>query len=316
MKFAILGGGGAMGGLFGGGLAAAGHDVSLVDVAQAAIGTINAGGLRIEEKSGESRTIKVRATNDPKSVGVVDAVLNFVKCYHTESAVGSALPMIGPDTAVLTLQNGWGNADVISRIVGADRVLVGLTYHSGVLAAPGHVKHPGVGMTYVGEISGEQTPRLARLADALRGAGFEVTPSTTILDEVWKKLALNCCTLPTSALLGLFSHELAAFEPMRDEMRAILGEVRAVAAAQSIALDEQERWGTIIGILERGVGGKSSMLQDVEAGRRTEIDVINGAIVAAGQRVGVPTPHNLAMFNLVKGWEAKIDTRRAVETAA
>jgi 2-dehydropantoate 2-reductase len=313
MKFAILGGGGAMGGLFGGGLAAAGHEVSLIDVAPAAISAINGAGLKIEEKSGETRSVKVRATDDPASVGPVDAVLNFVKCYHTEAAVRAAAPMIGPDTAVLTLQNGWGNAETISGIVGRERVLVGLTYHSGVLAGPGHVKHPGIGMTYVGELSGETTPRLEALAAALRSAGFEVTPSTSILDEIWKKLALNCCTLPTSALLGLFSHELAAIAPMRDEMRAILAEVKAVAGAQGIALDEEERWGTIIGILERGVGGKSSMLQDVEAGRRTEIDVINGAIVAAGQKTGVATPHNAAMVNLVRGWEGKLAARRAAE---
>jgi 2-dehydropantoate 2-reductase len=315
MKFAILGGGGAMGGLFGGGLAESGHEVTLIDVSSAAVDAINANGLRIDEKSGDSRSIRVRATNDPKSVGIVDAVLNFVKCYHTEAAVRSAAAMIGTDTAVLTLQNGWGNADTIAAIVGADKLLVGLTYHSGVLAAPGHVKHPGAGMTYVGELSGAETPRLARIVEALRGARFEVTPSTTILNEVWKKLSLNCCTLPTSALLGLFSHELAAIEPMRDEMRAILSEVKAVAAAQNITLDEDERWATIVGILERGVGGKSSMLQDVEAGRRTEIDVINGAIVAAGKRAGVPTPHNQAMFNLVKGWEGKL-AFRAAETKA
>jgi 2-dehydropantoate 2-reductase len=313
MKFAILGGGGAMGGLFGGGLAAAGHDVTLIDVSPAAIAAINGNGLRIEEKSGEVRHVAVRATDDPKSVGVVDAVLNFVKCYHTEAAVRAAAPMIGADTALLTLQNGWGNAETIGKLVGADKVLVGLTYHSGVLAGPGHVRHPGIGMTYIGELSGSETPRLARITEALRDASFEVTTSTSILNEIWKKLALNCCTLPTSALLGLFSHELAAFEPMRDEMRALLGEVKAVAAAQGIALDEDERWATIIGILERGVGGKSSMLQDVEAERRTEIDVINGAIVAAGRRNGVATPHNVAMVNLVKGWEARIAARKAGE---
>jgi 2-dehydropantoate 2-reductase len=311
MKFAVLGGGGAMGGLFGGNLAAAGHDVTLVDVAPAAIAAINANGLRLEEKTGDSRTIKVLATDHPSDIGPVDAVLNFVKCYHTETAIRAAAPLLGQHTLVLTLQNGWGNAETIGSLVGAERVLVGLTYHSGVLAAPGHVKHPGVGMTYVGELDGKQTPRLAQLTEALRSGGFEVTPSTRILDEVWKKLALNCCTLPTSALLQLFSHELVAFAPLRDEMRAILAEVQAVAAAQGITLDGEERWATIIGILERGIGGKSSMFQDVEAGRRTEIDVINGAIVSAGKRTGTPTPHNQAMVNLVKGWEARIAARQA-----
>lgn len=316
MKVAVLGGGGAMGGLFGGYLARSGADVTLIDVSRAAVGTINRQGLTIEEKDGSTLTVPVRASDAPHSVGPVDLIINFVKCYHTEAAISAAKAMIGADTAVLSLQNGWGNADTISALVGSDRVLVGLTYHSGVLAEPGHIKHPGVGMTYVGELNGKETPRLAAIVSLLRNGGFEVTPSTSILNEVWKKLALNCCTLPTSALLQLFSHELAALEPMRDEMRAILGEVKAVAAAQGIALDEDERWTTIIGILERGVGGKSSMFQDVEAGRRTEIDVINGAIVAAGKRVGVVTPHNQAMLNLVKGWEARLAFRQAAEKRA
>src|SRR6185312_7926068 len=129
-----------------------GHDVTLVDVAPAAIAAINAGGLRLEEKTGETRTVKLKATDKPGEVGPVDAVLNFVKCYHTEAAIRAAAPLLGPETLVLTLQNGWGNAETIGGLVGAGRVLVGLTYHSGVLAAPGHVKHPGIGMTYVGEL--------------------------------------------------------------------------------------------------------------------------------------------------------------------
>ncbi len=100
------------------------------------------------------------ASDDPASVGPVDLVVNFVKCYHTEAAVKSAAPMIGADTAVLSLQNGWGNAPRIASIVGEDRVLVGLTYHGATLLGPGQVKHPGVGMTYIGELGGKPSQRL------------------------------------------------------------------------------------------------------------------------------------------------------------
>jgi 2-dehydropantoate 2-reductase len=142
MRIAVLGGGGAMGGLFGGWLARAGHDVVLIDVSEAALSAINTSGVIIEEKDGSTSSVPVRASRDPASVGSVDLIINFVKCYHTESAVRSAQPMIGPDTAVLSLQNGWGNAPRIAAVVGEDRVLVGLTYHSATLVAPGHVKHP------------------------------------------------------------------------------------------------------------------------------------------------------------------------------
>jgi len=305
MRIAILGGGGAMGGLFGGYLARAGNDVTLIDVSKVAVEAINADGLTIEEKDGSAPIIRVPASRDPASVGPVDLIINFVKCYHTEAAVRAAAPMIAADTAVLSLQNGWGNAPRIASIVGEDRVLVGLTYHSGMLLAPGRVKHPGSGMTFLGELTGEPTDRLARVAEMFRAAGLDVTPSARILDEVWKKLALNACTLPTSALLGFLSHELVAFEPAKQLMASILAEVVTVATAQGIALDYDERWAAITGLLEKAIGGKSSMLQDVEAKRQTEIEVINGAIVAAGRKVGVATPVNQTMVLMVQAAEAR-----------
>ncbi len=303
MRIAILGGGGAMGGLFGGYLSRGGHDVTLIDVSKPALEAINADGLSIEEKDGSQPVIRVPATDDTASVGPVDLVINFVKCYHTDAAVRAAAPMIGPDTAVLSLQNGWGNAPRIAGIVGEDKVLVGLTYHSGTLLGPGKVKHPGSGMTHVGELSGRQSERLAKVVEAFGQAGIETTPSPRILDEVWKKLALNACTLPTAALLRFFAHELVAYEGTRKEMAAILKEVVAVAQAQGIALDYEERWTAITSLLEKAVGAKASMLQDVEARRRTEIEVINGAIVEAGRRTGVPTPHNEAMVWLIEAAE-------------
>jgi 2-dehydropantoate 2-reductase len=311
MRIAILGGGGAMGGLFGGWLRRSGHEVVLIDVARDAIDAINSAGVSIEEKDGGVAAIPVRATSDAGSVGAVDLIVNFVKCYHTEAAVTAAKSMLGPETAVLTLQNGWGNAKRIADIVGEERVLVGLTYHSATLLGPGRVKHPGVGMTYVGELHGEETPRLRRIAGALREAGFETTMTARVLDEIWKKLALNACTLPTSGLLRFFAHELVAYDDAKTIMAAILREVVAVARAQGIKLDYEERWEAITGLLARAVGGKPSMLQDVEASRRTEIEVINGAIVDAGRRNGVPTPVNDAMVALIGALQAKYLSTKA-----
>ncbi len=316
MKIAVLGGAGAMGGIFGGWLAAAGENVALIDVSRAAIEQIRAKGLRIDEKDGSVRHVAVAATGDPAEIGPVDLIINFVKCYHTEAAIKAARPMIGPQTAILTLQNGWGNADKIAAIVGKDRILVGLTYHSGTLLGPGHVKHPGLGLTYVGELDGSTTPRLQRVVDAFRQAGFETALSTSILTEVWKKLALNACTLPTAALLRFMAHQLVAHDGVKTEMRSILEEVVAVAHAQGIALDLEERWAAIVGLLEKAIGGKASMLQDVEARRQTEIEVINGAIVAAGQKHGLKTPHNAAMVRLITSLEAAYLADAAKERAA
>ncbi|MBZ9988874.1 2-dehydropantoate 2-reductase [Mesorhizobium sp. BH1-1-5] len=304
MRIAILGGGGAMGGIFGGYLARAGNDVTLIDVSKPAVAAINDNGLTIEEKDGSQPVIRVPASMEPSKVGPVDLIINFVKCYHTDAAVRAAAPMISGDTAVLSLQNGWGNAPRIAGIVGEDKVLVGLTYHGGTLLGPGRVKHPGVGMTYIGELSGKTTPRLDKVIETFCAAQIETTKSERILDEVWKKLALNACTLPVAGLLHFMSHELVAFDGTKSLMAAILREVVAVANAQGISLDYDERWAAITGLLEKAVGGKASMLQDVEAGRQTEIEVINGAIVDAGKRAGVPTPVNDTMVWMIQAKQA------------
>ena len=305
MRIAVLGGGGAMGGLFGGYLARAGEDVALIDVSQPAIDAINRDGVAIEERDGSTAVIRVKASSRPDEVGPVDLIVNFVKCYHTEAAIRAASPLLGADTAILSLQNGWGNADRIAAVVGKSRVMVGLTYHAGTLVAPGRVRHPGIGMTHVGELDGSASPRLEAAVAAFRKAGIETTPSPRILEEVWKKLALNVCTLPTAALLRFAAHELNQHEEMRASMRGLLAEVVAVAKAQGINLDEAERWRAITGLLEKAVGARASMLQDVEAGRQTEIDVINGAIVEGGKRHALATPLNDAMVWMVKSLQAK-----------
>lgn len=304
MKIGILGGAGAMGGVFGAALAGGGHDVTLIDVSAEAVERIGGEGLRVEDKTGAIRIVRLAATTRPAGVDPLDLIVNFVKCYHTEAAVSAVRPAIGPDTVILTLQNGWGNAETISRIVGPERVIVGLTYHSATLLGPGHVKHSGTGITHVGEIGGPASERVRRVVNALESAGFEAVAADDILAEIWKKLTLNAATLPVSALLSFFAHELVEHEGTLAEMRAITEEVAKVAAAQDIPLDLEERWEAITGLLKRAVGGKGSMLQDVQAKRRTEIDVINGAIVRAGEKHGVPTPHNQAMVNMVRALEA------------
>ena len=294
-----------MGMVMGSKLAQAGQDVILVDVFQQAIDSINAQGLRVDDKqTGESVVVKtVKATSNPSSAGVQDLVMVFVKCYHTESAIQQAMPMIGPHTTVMTIQNGWGNGPRIAGIVGEDKVVIGLTYHSATALGPGHALHTGKGVSHVGELSGEITPRLQAIAAAFNAAGLITETTTQVLPEIYMKLALNCCTLPTSALLRFEAHELVAHEGTLALMRGILREVVAIANAQGIPLDYLERWSAITALLKKAVGGKSSMLQDVEKKRQTEIDVINGAIVAVGHTLGIPTPFNESMVWMVKALE-------------
>lgn len=293
-----------MGSVIGGLLAKGGNAVTLIDVWKQAVDSINSSGLKIEDKTGTVETIRLRATDQPASVGVMDLVLVFVKCYHTEFAVRNTLPMIAPNTIVLSLQNGWGNGPRIAKIVGEEKLLLGVCYHSATVAGPGHVQHVGRGMTFVGELSGKMTERLARVAKTFNDAGIEVTTTPMVIKEIWSKLALNVCTLPTSALLRFCAPQLVQHEAMLNLMRELLREVIAVAKAQNIPLEFDERWEAITGLLKRcAPNAKSSMLQDVEKGRITEIDVINGAITEAGQRLGTPTPYSDAMVKLIKSLE-------------
>lgn len=303
MKTAILGAG-AMGSVIGGTLARAGHDVVLVDVAKEIVDAIEQRGLLIEEKAGQEVTVKVKATDDPGQVGLVDLIIVFVKCYHTEMAVHQATPMLGPETIVLSLQNGWGNAALISKLTGPERLLVGVSYHSAVFLAPGHVRHAGQGPTYLGELDGTLSTRVMAIAKLFGSAGIDIIPSPNVLIEIWSKLALNVVTLPTSASIQITADNLLRTSAMEHLMRELLSEVVAVAHALKIALDFEERWNAICTLLNKlAPGTKGSMLQDIERRRQTEIDVINGAIVEAGARFGIATPYNQSMICLIKALE-------------
>jgi 2-dehydropantoate 2-reductase len=303
MKIAILGAG-AMGSAIGALLHQAGNAVTLVDVSRPVIDAIRARGLIIQNKGGEQRNIPIPVTDDPRTIDGVDLLLVFVKCYHTEAAVRAALPALTPESTVLSLQNGWGNGPRIAAIVGQERVLLGVCYHSATVLAPGHILHAGQGKTFIGELDGRGSNRLREVAEIFNRAGIAVEPSSQVLKEIWSKLALNVATLPTSSTTKITADHLLDTAEMQDLMRELLREVVAVANAQGIPLDFQERWDAITGLLKKlAPNTKGSMLQDVEAGRRTEIEVMSGAIIEGGERLGIPTPYNRAMYSSIKALE-------------
>lgn len=303
MKIAVVGAG-AMGSIFGARFMEAGHDAVLVDVAAPLVEKINADGVTIV-RGDEETTTWVPATTDPSSVGTVDLVVFFTKCYHTHSAAESARPLVGADTVVASLQNGWGNGDVLAGVFPAEQVVVGVTYHSGTVLALGRVAHPGVGPTTVGSFSGGDLAGARALADVIGEAGLEASVADPVRPEIWKKLILNAATLPSAALTGMHAGALTGHEGMHDVVTDTALEAVAVARSLGFDIDGEERLAAIHGLLERAGPSKASMLQDFEAGRRTEIDVINGAVVRAADEQGVAVPLNRAFVRLVKGWEAQ-----------
>ena len=302
MRIAVVGAG-AMGSIFVARFKDAGHDAVLVDVVPALVAKVAADGVAVV-RGGEETVTRVPATSDPSSVGIADVVVFFVKCYHTASAAETARPMVGPDTVVASLQNGWGNGDVLAGVFDPAQVVVGVTYNSGTVLELGKVAHPGVGPTLMGPYAVESLTGAERLAGALADGDLEAQVVAPIRPEIWKKLVLNAATLPTAALTGMNAGALTAHGRMKELVSETAREAVAVARALGYEIDEQERIDAIHGLLERAGPAKASMLQDFEAGRQTEIDVINGAVVRGADETGVPVPLNRAFVALVKGWES------------
>jgi 2-dehydropantoate 2-reductase len=302
MRIAVVGAG-AMGSIFGARFAQGGHDTVLVDVAVPLVEKINADGVTVVRGEQETTT-RVPATTDSATVGPVDIVVFFTKCYHTPSAAESARALVGPDTVVASLQNGWGNGDVLASIFPVEQVVVGVTYNSGLVEGPGRVIHPAEQPTIVGSFSDAGPEGPERLVSALRDAGFVADVAIPVRPEIWKKLILNAATLPASALTGMTAGALGACADTAALVTATTREAVAVAQALGYDIDFDERITTILALLEKAGPSKASMLQDAEAGRRTEIDVINGAVVKAADEVSVDVPINRSLVRLIKGWES------------
>jgi 2-dehydropantoate 2-reductase len=304
VRIAIVGAG-AMGGIMGATLADGGADVTFLDVAAPLVERVNEHGITIE-RGGEERTRRLPATTDPHAIGRVDALVFFVKCYHTEAAASLAAPLAGPDTVVATLQNGWGNGDVLARYFDPAQLVIGVTYHSGTTVAPGRVRHTNTTdvPTLVGPYEGENLAGAEALATAIRAGGLRAEALPGIRTEIWKKLVLNSSALPTSALTRSTAGALTSRSAMRQLVDGLIHETVAVGQASGFALDEQERLEAVHATLTGAGEGKASMLQDIEGGRRTEIEVINGAVVRVAEGLHIEVPLNRAMVALVTGYES------------
>jgi 2-dehydropantoate 2-reductase len=302
-RIAIVGAG-AMGGLWAGKLVQAGHDVTIVDVSRELIEAVRRDGLIVLEEGVTEQTSRVAATNDPRDAGEQDVVFVFVKGYHTRAAARGLGPLLDDETVVVTLQNGWGNADVLAEHVPGERLVVGVTYHSAMVEAPGRIRHPGAGPSYVGPYrDGDSLEHAERVAALMTGAGLEAEATAEVKTAIWRKLIHNAACLPVSALTDLHAAPLVEPGPVRDLIDDLAREAVAVAVASGYAIDEDERIERIHAVLGAAGMGVPSMLADVHARRQTEIDTINGAVARAAGRVGVEVPLNAAMVALIAGLE-------------
>jgi 2-dehydropantoate 2-reductase len=306
MKIGIVGSG-AMGSVYGALLADAGNELWLFDQWREHVEAMRARGLRCEGASGD-RTVVVNATTDAAEAGPCELVIVATKVMDIEAAVREAAAMIGPDTLVLAIQNGLGNVERIRRVLGADNLLFGIAGGFGAeLKGAGHVHHNGMEAINLAELDGGISARLERIAEAWRGAGFTVDVHEDLWPVVWSKLVANVAFSAICTVTGMRVGQVRANEWAWGIARACVEEAVAVAAAKGIPLayDDPIRW--VSDFAGKIPNARPSMYQDVRAGRRSEIDAIQGGVVAEGAKVGVATPTCALMVQLVKALEAKAE---------
>ncbi len=306
MKIGILGAG-ALGCAIGGVLTEAGHEVWLINRNADHVAAMNSRGLILRE-NGMDRTVAVRAATVASDVGVVDLVIVLVKSFHTEQAMQAAMSLLGPDTVVLSLQNGVGHEDILASIVGRERVLAGKTYAGGTRLGIGHVIIGTRGKdTHIGELDGRITERVQRIAALFTFAGLLTLISDNIMGTIWDKLLVNVATGALSGITGLPYGELYLVPEVEACAIAAVAETMAVAVASGVTLSTQDpRQPWVKAAAGLPYEFKASMLQSLEKGSVTEIDFVNGAVVAQGLKVGVPTPVNQALVACLKGVERRI----------
>ena len=265
-----------------------------------AIGTIRARGITVLEDGGPWQA-RVEALSLTEPLPQADLVLVLVKSTQTARVAPLSARALGPDGLVVTLQNGLGNAAILAAATGADRLAQGVAFCGATLLAPGRVRaFPGrVVLGAAGPASG-RLPDLARL---LASSGLVAEIADDLTPHLWRKLAANCAINPLSALLHVPNGALLADPESRSLLEAAAREVAEVARAKSIDVGPDVVAATVE-VARHTAQNRSSMLQDIEGGRPTEIEVMNGAVVSEGQALGVPTPVNAWLLERVRGLTA------------
>ena len=303
-------GAGNMGCLYGANLARVGARVSLVDVWEEQVRAIADRGLRMSGLHGDF-TAHVTATTEAAEVDAADVALICVNAYSTAEAVAAAQRALSESGYVVPLQNGLGNIETLIEGLGSDRVLPGLTFHSGDLTEPGAVRHTNEGPTYLGELDGSTSPRLLALRDLLQTAGMSPSLEPDIMATIWQKVVLNCAINAVCAITDLRPGHIREVPELDEFQTRIVAEVLALARAKGIELPEPEPLASIKEYCSRKFH-RVSMLQHLERGRPTEIDALNGYVARESAKLGLPAPCNDALTRLMKGRHHQPDPARNV----
>jgi len=291
---------GGVGGYFGGRLAAAGEDVRFVARGRH-LEALRQGGLRVRSALGDLHLDPVSVFDNPADAGPADLVIISVKLYDTDAAAAGCRPMLGPDTAVVSLQNGVTAASELEPVVGADRVFGGTAYIQATIAEPGVIAHAGTLAKLVfGEFDGRRTPRVEAFVGACERAGIDAAISDDICGAIWAKFTFLTALSGVTTLLRLPVGPIRSDPDTRDMFHDAVDEAVAVARSQGVCLPNAivDRHMKTLDTLAAEAG--SSMLHDLSEGRRLELAWLSGTVVRIGRAAGVPTPTHAAITAALK----------------
>ena len=305
MRFAILGSG-AVGGYFGAKLAKSGQGVTFI-ARGAHLEAIRSKGLEIRSATLGDFTVRATAESDTSKVGPVDVVIVAVKAYDNATALPMLQPMVGPDTVVLTLQNGVDSVDDVAAIVGDGHVLGGTTYVATALEGPGLIVQTGVHRSIIfGEVFGDRSvisPRVQAIADVMAAADIQVTPVADARVPIWDKFVYLC---PFSGFTGasrLPIGDIWKFPHVREMFYAAAREVAAIAKAEGVTISAN-RFDTLTEYMANiPPSTRSSLLIDLEQRKRIEVEALQGAAVRRAAKHGVAVPIVSSLYALLKPWE-------------
>ena len=310
MRVAIIGAG-SMGSLFGGYLSDL-CEVCLYSRNPGYLAAVSEHGLVMTQ--GDKKWVKkIEATGDPAEIGPCDVAIVYVKGTGTEKAVQDALvSCITPETLVVTLQNGIGNVEIMRKYLPADQIAYGFSVLTSDSKAPGHIELTTLKMvpTFVKPLTEKALPKLEKLVDALNKTGLETYIADDIDVKIWRKLLVNCSENTLCAILKVNVTELMVTTPESFEIgKQIIFEVADVARAKGINITRQEALEYVMQVTDSVPGHLPSMVFDIGNKKPTEIDVLNGAVVAEGKRLGIPTPVNQVIVNMIKALEKNYESK-------
>ena len=300
MRIAVLGAG-AMGGLYGSYLSRE-NDVTMVDINAAVVDKINSEGFEIREPDGSSNIFHQKAVTTTEGMEPVDLIIIFLNSRFSESALEANRGIIGPNTCLMTLQNGSGHENTLGKFVPQENIIIGTTQHNANVAGPGITNHGGSGMTHIGCVTGSAS-RFQCFADTFTACGLQADVSDDVQKMIWNKMFTNVSASALTAVLQMPLGYISADKFAWDLCCRLIREAVDVAAALGMDFDYAQKVAEVKAVCDNSPNGLTSIYTDLKNGRRSEVDTISGSIVRAGEKAGVPTPNHSFMVNLIHAME-------------